>query len=91
MPTLSILCDEGASESSFHAYPMSKNGASCEVVDAQRLQHRDAQLERPDRPVIGHELVLAIAAHGPHSADGDLLDREQRLAGELQVDARDQL
>lgn len=61
-----------------------------EVGEGHDLEHGASQRVAPDGhaklarehvAVVAHEPVLAIAAHGREPADGELLDREQRIVG----------
>src|SRR5215471_7985777 len=57
----------------------------------RRAPDREAQFERGREAVVADELVLAIAAHGLVAAERELLEREERLARELEVGAEDRL
>ena len=56
------------------------------IREAQR-GNRDAQLAGSKKRVVGHGQELAIAAHRVDAAKGELLDREERMIGDLEIGA----
>src|SRR6266567_8239188 len=55
-----------------------------EIRQAQR-SYRDAQLAGGKKRVVGYRQELAIAAHRVDATKGELLDREERTVGELEI------
>src|SRR3990172_8598378 len=79
-------------------FPAIRVPGAAEVAEGSELQveapgrvapERDAELERGGEAVVADERVLAVAAHGLEAADRELLQREERLARELDVRAED--